>query len=261
MTARKLCDRKEPTLQITTTPRHAALYARVSTRNGQTPDNQIRALCEVASRKGWEIVDQYVDNGVSGAKGREERPEFDRLLKDATRRKFDVLMAWSVDRLGRSLQDLVSFLGEIQANRIDLYLHVQGLDTTTPAGRALFQMLGVFAEFERSIIQERIHAGLARARTKGVRLGRPPAVERLAERQIIAARAAAPQKFTRHRPRAGCLRTPRPPCSCAGTRASNGLIGIEARSARLDGVTSRLLKVPDLTPDHGRLADHHASWH
>ena len=153
-------------------PRRAALYARVSTRNGQTPENQIQALCEVASRKGWEIIDQYVDYGVSGAKGREKRPEFDRLLKDATRRKFDVLMAWSVDRLGRSLQDLVSFLEEIHANGVDLYLHVQGVDTTTPAGRALFQMLGVFAEFERSIIQERIHAGLARARTKGVRLGR-----------------------------------------------------------------------------------------
>ena len=140
------------------------------------------------SRRGRDgrIVDQYVDNGVSGAKGRDRRPEFDRMLKDATRRKFDVLMAWSVDRLGRSLQDLVSFLDEIRANGVDLYLHVQGVDTTTPAGRALFQMLGVFAEFERSIIQERIHAGLARARTKGVRLGRPPAVERLAERQIRA---------------------------------------------------------------------------
>jgi DNA invertase Pin-like site-specific DNA recombinase len=94
-------------------------------------------LCEVAERKGWEIVNQYVDNGISGAKGREKRPEFDRLLKDATRRRFDVLMAWSVDRLGRSLRDLVAFLGEIHANGVDLYLHVQGVDTTTPAGRAL----------------------------------------------------------------------------------------------------------------------------
>jgi DNA invertase Pin-like site-specific DNA recombinase len=177
--------------------RRAALYARVSTRNGQTPENQIRALCEVASRKGWEIVDHYVDHGVSGAKSRDKRPAFDRLLKDATRCRWEVLMAWSVDRLGRSLQDLVSFLEEIRANGIDLYLHVQGLDTTTPAGRALFQMLGVFAEFERSIIQERIHAGLSRARAKGVKLGRPPAIERLAERKIIAARAAAPQKSTR----------------------------------------------------------------
>ena len=98
----------------------------MSTRNGQTPENQIRALCEVASRKGWEIVDQYVDHGVSGAKGRDKRPEFDRLLKNATRRKFDVLMAWSVDRLGRSLQDLVSFLEEIHANGVDLYLQCTG---------------------------------------------------------------------------------------------------------------------------------------
>jgi DNA invertase Pin-like site-specific DNA recombinase len=196
ITAREIV-RKELTLQTVTTPRRAGLYARVSTRNGQSPENQIGALCEVASRKGWEIVDQYVDNGISGAKGREKRPEFDRLLKDTTRRKFDVLMAWSVDRLGRSLQDLVSFLEEIHANGVDLYLHVQGVDTTTPAGRALFQMLGVFAEFERSIIQERIHAGLARARDKGVRLGRPPAFERLAEREIIAARAAYPQKSAR----------------------------------------------------------------
>jgi DNA invertase Pin-like site-specific DNA recombinase len=197
VTAPEIMQRKGTDLQTTAPPRNAALYARVSTRNGQTPENQIRALCEVASRTGWEIVDQYVDHGVSGAKGRDKRPEFDRLLKDATRRKFDVLMAWSVDRLGRSLQDLVSFLGEIRANRIDLYLHVQGVDTTTPAGRALFQMLGVFAEFERSIIQERIHAGLDRARAKGVKLGRPPAAERLAERQIIAARAADRQKSTR----------------------------------------------------------------
>jgi DNA invertase Pin-like site-specific DNA recombinase len=94
-------------------PRRAALYARVSTRNGQTPENQIQALCEVASRKGWGIVDQHVEHRVSGAKGGDKRPEFDRLLKDATRRKFDVLMAWSTDRLGCSLQDLVSFLGEI----------------------------------------------------------------------------------------------------------------------------------------------------
>ena len=98
-------------------------------------------------------------------------------MKDATRRKFDVLAAWSVDRLGRSLQDLVTFLAEIHAQGIDLYLHVQGLDTTTPAGKALFQMLGVFAEFERAIIQERIAAGLARARSKGSRLGRPPVAE------------------------------------------------------------------------------------
>ena len=164
--------------------RRAALYARVSTRNGQTPENQLAALREVATRAGWTIAGEFVDHGISGAKGRDKRPEFDRLLKDATRRKFDVLAAWSVDRLGRSLQDLVTFLAEIHAQGIDLYLHVQGLDTTTPAGKALFQMLGVFAEFERAIIQERIAAGLARARSKGRRLGRPPVAEPIMRRVL-----------------------------------------------------------------------------
>jgi DNA invertase Pin-like site-specific DNA recombinase len=101
------------------------------------------------------------------------RPQFDALCHDATKRQFDVIMAWSVDRLGRSLQDLVGFLSEIHALKIDLYLHQQGLDTTTPAGKAMFQMMGVFAEFERAMIQERVRAGLARARAEGVRLGRP----------------------------------------------------------------------------------------
>ncbi len=90
-------------------------------------------------------------------------PSFDRMCRDATKRQFDMVMAWSVDRLGRSLQDLVGFLSELHALRIDLFLHQQGLDTTTPAGKAMFQMMGVFAEFERSIIQERVRAGLARA--------------------------------------------------------------------------------------------------
>jgi DNA invertase Pin-like site-specific DNA recombinase len=95
------------------------------------------------------------------------------MCRDASRRQFDVVMAWSVDRLGRSLQDLVGFLSELHALGIDLFLHQQGLDTTTPAGKAMFQMLGVFAEFERAMIQERVRAGLARARSEGKRLGRP----------------------------------------------------------------------------------------
>ena len=154
--------------------KRAALYARVSTRNGhQDPEVQLQALREVAARAGWEIVETYIDHGISGAKGRDKRPAFDLLLKDATRRKFNLVAAWSVDRLGRSLQDLVAFLSELKGAGCDLYLHVQALDTTTPAGKAMFQMLGVFAEFERSIIQERVHAGLARARAKGKTLGRP----------------------------------------------------------------------------------------
>jgi DNA invertase Pin-like site-specific DNA recombinase len=170
-------------------PIRAALYARVSTRNGQQdPEVQLQALREVAERAGWQIVGTYVDHGISGAKGREKRPEFDRLLNDATRRKMDLVAAWSVDRLGRSLQDLVGFLSDLKAAGCDLYLHVQALDTTTPAGKALFQMLGVFAEFERAIIQERVRAGLDKARANGKRLGRPTLNRRTAD--AIRARAA-----------------------------------------------------------------------
>lgn len=150
----------------------AALYLRVST-DGQTTENQRIALETVAQNAGWDIVAVYDDNGVSGAKGRDQRKQFDALIKDANRRKFDVVMAWSVDRLGRSLQDLLQFLGDLHAVDVDLYLHQQGVDTTTPSGRAMFQMMGVFAEFERSMIQERVKAGLERAKAKGKTLGRP----------------------------------------------------------------------------------------
>ena len=149
----------------------AAIYLRVSTGE-QTTENQRLELEAWAKRAGHEILGIYEDNGISGAKGRTARPAFDRLLKDATRRRFDVI-ATHVDRLGRSLQDLVAFLNEIHAAGVDLYIHAQAIDTTTPGGKALFQMLGVFAEFERSIIQERIRAGLARAREKGTRSGKP----------------------------------------------------------------------------------------
>ena len=152
--------------------RRAALYLRVSTLD-QTTANQERELRAVAERMGCEIVRVYRDHGVSGAKGRDKRPQFDALCRDATKRQFDVVMAWSVDRLGRSLQDLVAFLSDIHALKIDLYLHQQGIDTTTPAGKAMFQMMGVFAEFERAMIQERIRAGLARAKDEGTTLGRP----------------------------------------------------------------------------------------
>jgi DNA invertase Pin-like site-specific DNA recombinase len=153
--------------------KRAVLYLRVSTIE-QTTANQERELREVASRMGCEIVKVYKDHGISGAKGRDKRPAFDALCRDAAQRKFDVVMAWSVDRLGRSLQDLVGFLSELHAMRIDLFLHQQGLDTTTPSGKAMFQMMGVFAEFERAMIQERVRAGLARARSEGKELGRPP---------------------------------------------------------------------------------------
>src|SRR5262245_40083700 len=161
--------------------KRAVLYLRVSTID-QTTANQERELREVANRMGREVTRVYKDHGVSGARGRDKRPAFDAMCRDATQRRFDVIMAWSVDRLGRSLQDLVAFLSEIHALRIDLYLHQQGIDTTTPAGKAMFQMMGVFAEFERAMIQERVRAGLARARSEGKRLGRPPIAPELEDR-------------------------------------------------------------------------------
>jgi DNA invertase Pin-like site-specific DNA recombinase len=165
--------------------KRAVLYLRVSTID-QTTANQERELREVASRMGCEIVRVYKDHGISGAKGRDKRPEFDRLLQDAAQRKFDMVMAWSVDRLGRSLQDLVHFLSELHALHVDLFLHQQGLDTTTPAGKAMFQMMGVFAEFERAMIAERVRAGLRRAKDEGKQLGRPRIAPEL-EKRILAA--------------------------------------------------------------------------
>jgi DNA invertase Pin-like site-specific DNA recombinase len=146
-------------------------YLRVST-DGQTTENQRRELQAIAARSGWEVVGFYEDAGISGAKGRDKRPGFDRLLKDVTSRKVNMIAAWSVDRLGRSLQDLVGFLNELQAVKCDLYLHQQSIDTTTPSGRAMFQMCGVFAEFERSMIQQRVVSGMARAKAAGVQFGR-----------------------------------------------------------------------------------------
>src|SRR6266851_5263721 len=165
--------------------KRAALYLRVSTLD-QTTVNQERELREVTSRIGCKIVKVYKDHGISGAKGRDKRPAFDALCRDATQRRFDLVMAWSVDRLGRSLQDLIGFLSELHALGIDLFLHQQGLDTTTPAGKAMFQMMGVFAEFERSMIQERVRAGLARAKAEGKQLGRPKIADKT-ERAVQAA--------------------------------------------------------------------------
>ena len=149
----------------------AALYLRVSTSD-QTTDNQERELRAAAARMGHEIVEVYCDRAISGAKGRDKRPAFDRLHKDAARRQFDLIMVWSVDRLGRSLQDLVSFLEHLRATKVELFLHQQGLDTTTPLGRAMFGMLSVFADFERSIIAERVRAGMARAQVDGTKSGK-----------------------------------------------------------------------------------------
>ncbi|MBT6600327.1 MAG: recombinase family protein [Nitrospina sp.] len=149
-----------------------ALYARVST-DGQSTENQLQELRKVADQNGWQIAQEFVDHGISGAKGRDKRPAFDSMCKGVIRKEFDLVMTWSVDRLGRSLQHLVTFLDELHSKKIDLFLHQQGIDTTTPAGKMMFQMLGVFAEFERAMIKERINAGLSRARAQGKKLGRP----------------------------------------------------------------------------------------
>jgi DNA invertase Pin-like site-specific DNA recombinase len=163
-----------------------ALYSRVSTDN-QTTENQLLELREVAARNGWVVVQEFTDQGISGAKGRDQRPAFDALIKAAMRKEFDLIASWSVDRLGRSLQDLVAFLSDIHAKQVDLYLHQQGMDTSTPSGKALFQMMGVFAEFERAMIQERVKAGLQRAKAQGKRLGRPTVTPDIEDR-ILALR-------------------------------------------------------------------------
>jgi DNA invertase Pin-like site-specific DNA recombinase len=155
-----------------TKTKRVALYLRVST-DGQTVTNQRRELEQAAQHHGWDVVGVYQDKGISGAKGRDKRPAFDKLLHSVTRRDVDMVAAWSVDRLGRSLVDLLGFLQELHAKDVGLYLHQQGIDTTTPAGKAMFSMMGVFAEFERSMIQERVRAGLKRARAEGKVLGRP----------------------------------------------------------------------------------------
>jgi DNA invertase Pin-like site-specific DNA recombinase len=151
--------------------KRVAVYLRVSTGE-QTTDNQRRELEQVAARHDWNIVEFFEDAGVSGTKGRDKRPGLDRLLKAVAGKDVDMVAAWSVDRLGRSLIDLLDFLRELHAKGVDLFLHQQGLDTSTSAGKAMFQMLGVFAEFERAMIHARIMAGLARAKSQGVRLGR-----------------------------------------------------------------------------------------
>jgi DNA invertase Pin-like site-specific DNA recombinase len=174
---------------MSTNPK-VALYVRVST-DGQTVANQEQELREVAVAKRWDVAEVYRDEGVSGAKGREARHGLDKMLKDAVRGRFSVLMAWSVDRLGRSLQDLIHTLNDLRGANCDLYLHRQALDTRTPSGRAMFQMLGVFAEFEREMIRERVKSGIEQARRTGTKSGRPigrPRVSLEIERKVRALR-------------------------------------------------------------------------
>jgi DNA invertase Pin-like site-specific DNA recombinase len=168
--------------------KRAAIYVRVST-DKQTVENQVRELRQIAERRGWEVVEQYSDAGISGAKGRDNRPGLDQMLKDASKRRFDVVMAWAIDRLGRSLIDLLGTIQTLEASGVDLYLDQQSIDTTTPAGKLMFQVTGAFAEFERSMIRQRVNAGLKRAVEAGKTLGRPrvsPTVEKRVQAQLRA---------------------------------------------------------------------------
>jgi DNA invertase Pin-like site-specific DNA recombinase len=170
-----------------------AIYLRVST-DGQTTENQKRELLKVIEfNPEWEFYGVYEDEGISGSKGRDKRPGFNNLIKDATRKKFNMVMAWSIDRLSRSLKDLVTFIEEMQSLNCDLYLHQQAINTSTPAGRALYQMCGVFAEFERAMIQERVKAGLARAKANGKKLGRKKVDKKIEEKIIALRQSQEPQ--------------------------------------------------------------------
>jgi DNA invertase Pin-like site-specific DNA recombinase len=156
----------------TTKGANVALYLRVST-DGQTIANQRRELEGMAKRAGWKIVEVYQDKGISGAKGRNGRPELDRMLNDATRRSFKKLLVWDLSRLGRSLRDLISISDHFQGLGVDLYVHKDAIDTATASGRLFFHIVGAIGEFERERIRERINAGLARAKSEGKKLGRP----------------------------------------------------------------------------------------
>ena len=150
----------------------AAIYARVSTLD-QEPENQLQELRRYVDVRGW-AMREYVDKGVSGAKDR--RPALDHVIRDAKRRRFDVLVCWRLDRLGRNLRHLITLLDELQILGVAFVSLAEGIDATSAAGRLQMHILGAIAEFERARIAERVTAGLARARRQGTRLGRPEKV-------------------------------------------------------------------------------------
>lgn len=167
----------------------AALYARVSTNNGQSPQMQLRELREYGKRRGWKIAAEYVDEGISGAK--DSRPELNKLTADAHRRRFDAVVVWKFDRFARSVSHLLRALENFQALGIEFVSLSESLDTSTPAGKMVFTVLGAVAELERSLIGERVRAGLRNARAKGIRLGRPRvAVDTTAIRRLRASGAS-----------------------------------------------------------------------
>jgi DNA invertase Pin-like site-specific DNA recombinase len=163
-----------------------ALYARVSTLNNQDPEMQLRELREYSGRRGWQVTEEYIDQGVSGCK--ESRPALNQLMSDACRRRFDAILVWKIDRFGRSLKHLVNSLAELAALGVAFVSLRDNLDLSTPSGRLMFQIIGAMAEFERALIQERVKAGLRNAKAKGVRLGRPRVF--VSESRIEALRAS-----------------------------------------------------------------------
>jgi DNA invertase Pin-like site-specific DNA recombinase len=155
--------------------KRVAIYARVSTTQ-QTVQNQLDALREVASRSGYSIVEEFIDEGISGAKGRVDRPALDRMLRDCAKRRFDMVMVWDISRLGRSLQNLIEVMNELQSLKVDLFFVQQGMDTSTASGRMMFSVFGALGEYERELIRERTLLGQQRARAQGVKFGRPRTV-------------------------------------------------------------------------------------
>lgn len=161
-----------------------AIYVRVSTTE-QTTLNQTQILTQIAEKNQWIITSTYEDNGISGTKGRDKRPAFDKLCNDMSNREFDRILVWDISRLGRSLKNLVEFLHDVHKTECELYVHQSGLDTSTPAGKMMFQMVGVFSEFERSMISERVKLGLQRVKQSGKRLGRPTKITKDMTTQIF----------------------------------------------------------------------------
>jgi len=148
-----------------------ALYARVSTLNGQHPEMQLAELREYASRRGWQVTGEYVDQGFSGSK--DSRPALNRLMADAHSRQFEAILVWKIDRFGRSLKHLVNTLSDLDSYGVAFVSLRDNLDLSTPSGRLMFQVIGAMAEFELSLTKERVKCGLVNARANGKQLGRP----------------------------------------------------------------------------------------
>ena len=155
--------------------RKVAIYARVST-SAQTCENQLTELRAVADRAGYQIVSEFVDEGISGAKGRSDRPALDRMLKECIKRRFDLVMCWDISRLGRSVQNLIEIMNELQSLKVDLFFLQQGMDTSTASGRMIYGVFASLAAYERELIRERVLAGQARAKAAGVKFGRPKTI-------------------------------------------------------------------------------------